>query len=351
MHIETPVDTFQVEEIGVVFHRGRAAEGGPVVPTLDRQSAPGPVGVFVDDAKLEPVGSKVPDVEELARVFGVGLVYPLIGEVNMLMGIDVVADLSPNVAIFVARRHREAVSGLIIAATAVSVAHPESPVITAAVDRLASVKLPAVGANGASSGKMHFRATGVTWRRFSNDINESKAGAVSQAVGSRDHNHVLNHARIDLAQHGIQVTASRQPIDSVGLSIHLPRLESANVGIQRNRRATLDLGALNGVGVGQQATQVGRTDGRGLLFGRPLGRRTGRRRESLGELGLAQARQRRERCPQPGRSFGGRLELRRRWLNRLNRLNRRDGLVCRYAKLTVDKVDHAFRIDRGFPSG
>ena len=126
-HVERVIDTLHDWKGGIEFSARIAVEPGAVVPAFHGQLRPRRRRIVVDDPSLETVGAQEIEIEELARILGIGLVEPLVGEFDPLMGIDVEAQLAPEVAIEVAGWDLLAVSSLVVAALALAVTHAESP--------------------------------------------------------------------------------------------------------------------------------------------------------------------------------------------------------------------------------
>ena len=101
------------------FARGVAAEVGAVIPSAHQQFGPRRLGVFIDDLAVEAVAGQCSDVEELAGIIGVGLVEPNIGEVDVLIGIDVVAQVAQSIAVVVTGGDQGVIARAIVGAVCV----------------------------------------------------------------------------------------------------------------------------------------------------------------------------------------------------------------------------------------
>ena len=87
---------------------------------------------LVHVVRPQPVAAKVGRVEELARVVHVVLIQPCVLEREVLMGVDVVAELAPAIRGVVVAGDQRAVAGAIIAADPVAKAAAIAPVLAAA---------------------------------------------------------------------------------------------------------------------------------------------------------------------------------------------------------------------------
>src|SRR5690606_28054543 len=110
-------------------------------------------------------------------------------------------ELCPDVAIVVARGDQQVVAGFVIASPAMPIADSIAIILAAAERRGPAIKLSAVGTLIAVESYVAFGAVLIAWRILNDDVDEAEAGAITQAVGSWNHDYVLNHAGINFREH------------------------------------------------------------------------------------------------------------------------------------------------------
>ncbi len=168
----------------------------------------------------------------------------------MQVRLEVVADLAPGIVAVVGRRHLLTVAGRVVAAVALAVAAAETPVGAAAADGFTSVDLAAVALH--VDRRIGVRLEGVVPRRGKQiDVDEGKARSEANPVRPGDDVHAIDHARIELAEHGVHVEPGGHPVGVVRVGVDLAPSVSANVRVERHRGTPLHFDVVDGTVLAQ----------------------------------------------------------------------------------------------------